>query len=83
MNVINKWKSLLEQILVINIFFIIAAALIFILAIICNLNGIDKPILIFGQLWLPVFLPSITLFFSAIIFQQVSKLIENNISKNN
>ena len=80
---ISNWKSILDQVLVINLFIIIYAALLFISGIICNLNGFSQPLIIFEKLWLPLFLPCISLFFTAILIQQTYIFIQNSKSKDN
>lgn len=63
-SLIKKWW---DKFLVLNLFVLIAGALFFLICIAANLGGIGAPYKIFQSLWYPLFIPSISLFFSAVL----------------
>ncbi len=76
-NEIN-WKELIDNILVFNLFVIITGALLFLIAIFLTANGNGKLYDFFQKLWFPLFIPALSLFFTAIL----SEAIISNIKKN-
>ena len=54
---------------VLNVFIIILGALYFVLAVILSMYQIITPLKIFQLLWAPLFIPSISLFFTSVLIQ--------------
>ena len=74
----NRLKKWLDNFLVINFFVVIAGSLLFLIGIIDSFNQAEAPYKFFQSLWLPLFLPAISIFFTAVfieaIFTRVNKL---------
>lgn len=75
-SLLSKW---IEKILVINFFLVIAGAAFFLTAVICSANGIELPYRVFQRLWYPLFIPVISLFFTAVLTEALlSRLNQKN-----
>ena len=77
----GKWKRVLDTILIYNLYVLICGALFLAISIILSINGFPNLYSLFQNLWYPVFIPSLSLFFTAILIEAVFlKLVSN---KNN
>ncbi len=65
------WKQWLDRLLIIDVFLVIAGALWFVTAILAASQGVEKPIGLFQQLWMPLFLPAISLLITAALINGV------------
>ncbi len=68
-------RIILDNILVINLFIVIAGSILFISGIIFSLNGNQFLYNMFQKLWFPLFLPTISIFFTAVVSDALLKLI--------
>ena len=73
----TKWKKSIDNILIFNLFIIIIGGFIFLLSIILSANGNGKLYDLFQKLWFPLFIPALSLFFTAIL----SEAVVSNINK--
>jgi hypothetical protein len=62
---LQRLKSALDTLLVIDVFVVIAGALWFGAAVICHSQQIEQPLNLFQQLWEPLFTPAIGLLMAA------------------
>ena len=73
-----KWKIILDNFLIFNLYILILGAIVLLISFLLSLNG--NPILfnLFQKLWYPLFIPSLSLFFTAILIEAIiSKVITN------
>ena len=62
---LERLKSALDTLLVIDVFLVIAGALWFGVAVVCHSQQIERPLNLFQQLWEPLFTPAIGLLMAA------------------
>ena len=68
MELLKRW---LDRLLVADVFVVIAGALWFLAAVICEAKGIHQPLAVFQQLWEPLFTPAIGLLMAAAVISGV------------
>ena len=68
-------KQWFDKFLVINFFIIIGGFLLFLVGVLASTNGLKAPYVVFQSLWLPLFIPSISLFFTAVLGEALWKKI--------
>ncbi len=73
----NNWKKWIDNILIINLFIIIIGSFIFLASILLSANGHGSLYSLFQKLWFPLFIPALSLFFTAIL----SEALVSNIRK--
>ena len=77
----SKWKKALDNILIYNLYILIAGAIILCISFTLSFNGNSGLYNLFQKLWYPLFIPSLSLFFTAIFIQAIyNKLIDRNIN---
>ena len=76
----SKWKKALDNILIYNLYLIIIGSLLLTISFILSLNGKSDLFNIFQKLWYPLFIPSLSLFFTAVLIEAI---FNNIIYKNN
>ena len=59
--VMNKFKSLIDQVLLINLFLVIIFAFFFMFSVIMEINGVSIYLDLFRKIWNPLITPLITL----------------------
>lgn len=59
MTLLQRLRNLLDAVLVIDVFLVLAGALWFGAAVVLHGQGIDSPLQLFQQLWQPLFTPAI------------------------
>ncbi|KGG12798.1 MULTISPECIES: hypothetical protein [Prochlorococcus] len=64
-------KEWLDKFLVLNFFLVVAGALLFLISVIFSLNGVDIFYRVFQLLWFPLFIPVISIFFTAVLIEIV------------
>ena len=75
----KKLKKLLDNILIYNLFIIILGSFLLAISFILSTNGITNLYNLFQKLWYPLFIPSLSLFFTAILIDVVfNKLVDRN-----
>ena len=73
----KNWKTIIDNILIYNLYILIIGAIFLAISFILSFNGLPKLYQLFQKLWYPVFIPSLSLFFTAILIEIIiSKLID-------
>ena len=67
----NKWKKALDNILIYNLYILIIGSLYLAFSFVLSINGSTYFYNLFQNLWYPVFIPSLSLFFTAILVEAV------------
>ena len=67
----NKWKKNLDNILIFNLYILIIGSLYLAFSFVLSVNGNSHFYNLFQKLWYPVFIPSLSLFFTAILVEAV------------
>ncbi len=78
----TKWKTFLDNILIYNLYILIIGAIFLLISFLLSMNGVTSLYTLFRKLWYPIFIPSLSLFFTAILFEGVHNRIKNH-KKNN
>jgi len=76
----SKWKLILDNILIYNLYILIVGSIFLAISFISSMNGSAKLYILFQKLWYPLFIPSLSLFFTAISIEALLNKI--NSSKN-
>ena len=77
----SKWKKTLDNILIYNLYIIIIGSIFLGISFTLSLNGNAVLYNLFQKLWYPVFIPSLSLFFSAILLEAIFKNIQGRNNK--
>ncbi len=73
----GKWKKILDIILIYNLYILIIGSLFLAFSFVLSVNGNSYFYNLFQKLWYPVFIPSLSLFFTAILVEAViNSLVE-------
>ena len=67
----TKWKKGIDNILIYNLYILIIGSLYLAFSFILSVNGNTYFYSLFQKLWYPVFIPSLSLFFTAILVEVV------------
>ena len=67
----SKWKSVLDNILIYNLYILIIGSIFLAVSFILSVNGYSYLFQIFQRLWYPLFIPSLSLFFTAILIEAI------------
>ena len=67
----TKWKKALDNILIYNLYILIIGSLYLAFSFFLSVNGNTYFYNFFQKLWYPVFIPSLSLFFTAILVEAV------------
>ena len=70
-------KQKLDNFLIINLYILIGGVLFLVISFIASSNGYGQPYKIFQRLWYPLFIPSFSLFFTAVLCEAIWNKIEN------
>ncbi len=73
----SKWKIVLDNILIYNLYILILGATFLAISFIFSINGYSKLYCLFERLWYPIFIPSLSLFFTAILIEGVFTMINS------
>ena len=74
----NKFKSVLDNILIYNLYILIIGAIFLSISFILSMNGNSNLYNLFQKMWYPIFIPSLSLFFTAILIESIfTKLIND------
>ena len=75
----SKLKKALDNILIYNLYILIIGSLILGISFILSVNGNSDLYNLFQKLWYPIFIPSLSLFFTAILIEATfNKLVDRN-----
>tara|TARA_Y100001968_G_C19377941_1_gene728733 strand:- start:236 stop:481 length:246 start_codon:yes stop_codon:yes gene_type:complete len=66
-NMLANFKNALDHLLIINLFIILSGAIIFLLSAFFSANGNDSLYNLLQRLWFPLYIPSLSLFFTAVL----------------
>ena len=73
----NKWKLIFDNILIYNLYILITGAILLAISFILSMNGDSNLYRLFQKLWYPIFIPSLSLFFTAILIDYIyTKVID-------
>ena len=76
----SKWKKALDNILIYNLYILIIGSIFLGISFTLSANGNLSFYNLFQKLWYPVFIPSLSLFFTAILIEAIfNKIAERNI----
>tara|TARA_Y100001968_G_scaffold219909_1_gene202695 strand:+ start:12317 stop:12574 length:258 start_codon:yes stop_codon:yes gene_type:complete len=79
----NKLKVIIDNILIYNLYILIAGAIFLSFSFILSMNGISNIYGLFQKLWYPIFIPSLSLFFTAILIEAIlAKVISRKNTQN-
>jgi len=67
----EKFKSILDNILIYNLYILIIGAILLATSSLLSINGSIKLYSLFQKLWYPIFIPSLSLFFTAILIEAI------------
>tara|TARA_Y100001968_G_C19383046_1_gene731342 strand:+ start:1307 stop:1558 length:252 start_codon:yes stop_codon:yes gene_type:complete len=67
----NKLKKSLDNILIYNLYILIAGSIFLVIGFILSINGNTNLYNLFQKLWYPLFIPSLSLFFTAILIEAI------------
>ena len=67
----KKWKKSLDNLLILNLLILIIGAFFLLISFILSVNGNSYLFNIFQKLWYPLFIPSLSLFFTAILIEAI------------
>ena len=73
----SKLKLILDNILIYNLYILIIGAIFLAASFILSMNGFSNLYILFQRLWYPVFIPSLSLFFTAILIEAIFTQIIN------
>ncbi len=75
----SKWKKVLDDVLIYNLYILIVGSIFLGISFTLSINGNSGFYNLFQKLWYPVFIPSLSLFFTAILIEAIlNKLIDRN-----
>ena len=75
----SKWKKALDNILIYNLYILIIGSILLGISFTLSVNGNSSLYNIFQNLWYPLFIPSLSLFFTAILVEAIfNKLTDHN-----
>ena len=73
----SKWKKILDNILIYNLYVLIIGSIFLAISFILSVNGNSDLYNLFQKLWYPIFIPSLSLFFTAILIEAVLNSLIN------
>ncbi len=77
----RKIKIILDNILIYNLYILIIGSIFLAISFILSINGNQYLYNLFRKLWYPIFIPSLSLFFSAISIEAIYNLLINRKNK--
>ena len=72
----SKWKKALDNILIYNLYILIIGSIFLGIGFTLSVNGNPNLYNLFQKLWYPVFIPSLSLFFTAILIEAIFNKIQ-------
>ena len=73
----SKWKKALDNILIYNLYILIVGSIFLGISFTLSVNGNSISYNLFQKLWYPVFIPSLSLFFTAILIEAIFSKVRN------
>ena len=77
----TKWKNALDNVLIYNLYILITGSIFLGISFTLSVNGNSSLYNIFQKLWYPVFIPSLSLFFTAILIEVIFNKITSRDNK--
>ena len=77
----SNWKNYLDNILIYNLYILIIGSIFLAISFTLSINGNSNLYNIFQKLWYPLFIPSLSLFFTAILIEATFNKLRNNKNK--
>ena len=77
----SKWKKILDNILIYNLYILIIGSIFLAISFILSVNGNSILYNLFQKLWYPLFIPSLSLFFTAILIEAIFDKLINRENK--
>ena len=74
----SKWKIILDNFLIYNLYILIIGAVFLLISFLLSINGSANFYILFQKLWYPLFIPSLSLFFTAILIEVMLNRIINS-----
>ena len=75
----RNWKKALDNILIYNLYILIIGSIFLAISFTLSVNGNSNLYNLFQKLWYPLFIPSLSLFFTAILIEATfNKLRDRN-----
>ncbi len=75
----SNWKKIVDNVLIYNLYILIIGSIFLVISFTLSVNGNSHLYNLFQKLWYPVFIPSLSLFFTAILIESIF----NNIKEQN
>ena len=67
----TKWKKLIDNLLIYNLYILILGSVFLAVSFLLSVNGNSDLYGLFQKLWYPLFIPSLSLFFTAILLEAI------------
>ena len=67
----RNWKKTLDNVLIYNLYILIIGSLFLVISFTLSVNGNSDLFNLFQKLWYPLFIPSLSLFFTAILIEAI------------
>ena len=77
----GNWKNTLDNILIYNLYILIIGSIFLAISFTLSINGNSNLYNIFQKLWYPLFIPSLSLFFTAILIEATFNKLRNHKKK--
>ena len=77
----TNWKKTLDNILIYNLYILIIGSIYLAISFVLSVNGNSYFYNLFQKLWYPIFIPSFSLFFTAILIEAIINSVMNNKNK--
>ncbi len=77
----SNWKRVLDNLLIYNLYILIIGSIFLGISFILSVNGNAGLFNLFQKLWYPVFIPSLSLFFTAILIEAIFKKLSDRNNK--
>jgi len=75
----SKWKKALDNILIYNLYILIIGSIFLGISFTLSVNGNSELYNLFQKLWYPLFIPSLSIFFTAILIEAIfNKITDGN-----
>ena len=73
----SKLKRILDNILIYNLYILIIGSIFLAISFILSINGNSYLYDVFRKSWYPIFIPSLSLFFTAILIEAIFTQLNN------
>ena len=75
----KNWKKIIDNILIYNLYILILGSIFLAFSYLLSINGNSYIYNLFQKLWYPLFIPSLSLFFTAIFVEAIlNRLMHRN-----